>query len=683
VKRWAVLIAVAMTATFAGAALAPIAAADTASTPSAVTVVHGIKGVPVDVYVNGTLTLPNFQPKDIAGPLQLPAGDYTVQIVAPPGAANTAANRVIDTKATVPSGKDVSLVAYANTSGKPALGAFVNDLAGAKAGETRVSVRHTANAPKVNVLLNDATAIADLENGKSADATLAAGTYKVAVTVASTGTVAIGPANLTFAPGVFNAVYAISALNGSGLEPLIQTRPLDLPAAVPTSSVYVVHGVIGVPVDVYVNGALTIPAFQPKDVAGPLQLPPGDYKIQLFPAATTPPATAPEHGAALTQTVTVPTGANNISLVANVSPDGALQISPFVNDVSALATGKARLSVRHMAKAPAVDVLINDKATFTNVTSPQAGNATVDAGTYTAAVALTGTTTPVTGLGPASLTLGAGTFNAVYAVSSLAAPTTYDLVVQTITLTRGYDLFAADGGVFAYGDTKFVGSAGALKLNKPVVGAARTPSGKGYWMAASDGGIFNYGDASFYGSTGAIKLNSPIVGMTATSTGKGYWLVAADGGIFAFGDATFYGSTGAIKLNKPIVGLAATATGKGYWMTASDGGIFAFGDAKFYGGLGAITLNKPVVGIATSPGGLGYWLVASDGGVFNFGNAAFFGSTGALKLNQPIVGLSASSTGAGYALVASDGGVFNYGNAGFYGSTGALKLNSPIVAIAN
>jgi len=81
-------------------------------------------------------------------------------------------------------------------------------------------------------------------------------------------------------------------------------------------------------------------------------------------------------------------------------------------------------------------------------------------------------------------------------------------------------------------------------------------TGAGYWLVATDGGIFAFGDARFFGSTGAIRLNQPIVGMTPTPSGNGYWLVATDGGIFAFGDAKFFGSTGAIKLNQPIVGMA-------------------------------------------------------------------------------------------------------------------------------
>ena len=90
----------------------------------------------------------------------------------------------------------------------------------------------------------------------------------------------------------------------------------------------------------------------------------------------------------------------------------------------------------------------------------------------------------------------------------------------------------------------------------------RTPI-RGYWLVAADGGIFAYGSAGFAGSTGAIKLAKPIVAMAATPTGRGYWLVASDGGVFAFGDARFFGSTGSTRLARPIVGMAPTPTGQG------------------------------------------------------------------------------------------------------------------------
>jgi Tol biopolymer transport system component len=218
-----------------------------------------------------------------------------------------------------------------------------------------------------------------------------------------------------------------------------------------------------------------------------------------------------------------------------------------------------------------------------------------------------------------------------------AAP---DIFVHDRTPVRGYWLVAADGGIFAYGAVDFLGSTGAIRLVKPIVGMAASPTGRGYWLVASDGGVFAFGDAAFFGSTGSMKLAQPIAGMAPSPTGKGYWLVARDGGIFAFGDAAFFGSTGAMKLNQPIVGMAANEAGTGYWLVAADGGIFAFGDAAFLGSTGAIRLNKPIVGVSPSPTGAGYWLVASDGGIFAFGDAAFFGSAGALRLSQPMVGMA-------------------------------------------
>jgi hypothetical protein len=254
-------------------------------------------------------------------------------------------------------------------------------------------------------------------------------------------------------------------------------------------------------------------------------------------------------------------------------------------------------------------------------------------------------------------------------------------IVPTPKEVLGYWMVATDGGIFAFGDAGFLGSTGDLRLNSPIVGMARTVTGRGYWLVAADGGIFTFGDATFFGSTGSFRLNQPIVGMASTGSGQGYWLVARDGGIFAFGDAAFFGSTGGIRLNASIVGMAPDRTGRGYWLTASDGGIFAFGDAGFFGSTGGTVLNAPIVSLTPTPTGDGYWLLATDGGIFAFGDAGFLGSTGDLLLNQPIVGMAPTCFGSGYWLVARDGGIFAFGNAPFLGSTGDLRLNRPVVGM--
>ena len=289
-----------------------------------------------------------------------------------------------------------------------------------------------------------------------------------------------------------------------------------------------------------------------------------------------------------------------------------------------------------------------------------------------------------------------GSKNGVVQVHAIPAPTSApwpmlsknarhlgaDLAGLTpIQCNSGYRLVASDGGVFAFGDAKFYGSTGSLRLVQPIVGTASTKTGDGYWFVARDGGIFAFGGAKFFGSTGNLRLARPVVGMAATPFGQGYWLVASDGGIFAFGDAKFHGSTGSLRLNSPIVGMAATPSGRGYWLVAADGGIFAFGDAKFHGSAGNLRLNSPIVGMSATKSGEGYWFVAADGGIFAFGDAKFYGSTGAVPLAKPVVGMRVDPSGAGYWFVASDGGVFNYGAAQFCGSTGRIRLNFPIVSM--
>lgn len=234
----------------------------------------------------------------------------------------------------------------------------------------------------------------------------------------------------------------------------------------------------------------------------------------------------------------------------------------------------------------------------------------------------------------------------------------------------GYRILSADGSFTTYGDVTAIGDLPSTGVrNAPVRGAVGTPTGNGAWVVGPDGGIFTFGDARFLGSMGATRLNKPMVGMAATAAGDGYWTVASDGGIFTFGTARFFGSTGAIALNKPIVGMAATPTGLGYWMVATDGGIFAFGDATFFGSTGGLSLTQPIVGMAPTPTGLGYWLLAADGGIFGFGDAPYGGS---LPDAQKVPSGGARSirstpSGQGYWIIDGAGAVFPFGDATYFG----------------
>ena len=181
----------------------------------------------------------------------------------------------------------------------------------------------------------------------------------------------------------------------------------------------------------------------------------------------------------------------------------------------------------------------------------------------------------------------------VRAGSNIVGTATHGATVWTVT---------ADGNVTGPRFGPHGGTLVGMPLSRPIVGMQATPSGKGYWLFAGDGGVFTFGDARFLGSTGGMHLNSSIVAMEATPSGKGYWLFAGDGGVFTFGDAHFHGSTGSSLLTHPAVAMLATPSGNGYWIVTADGRAFAFGDAASIGGVANLG-RTDIVGLISSGNG--------------------------------------------------------------------------------
>ncbi|MBO0907597.1 DUF4397 domain-containing protein [Arthrobacter sunyaminii] len=183
-------------------------------------------------------------------------------------------------------------------------------------------------------------------------------------------------------------------------------------AAADTAQLSVLHAVPDTTVDVYVNGALTLDDFTPGTLAGPLDLPGGSYDL----AITAPDAA--DASAPIIGPVTVEMAAGgNYTAVANLDATGKPTANFYTNDLSMVEPGKADLTVRHDAAAPAVDVLANGTPVITGLENPNEKSLTVDAGTISASVAAAGTTDPV--IGPADLTLAEGTHTFVYAWGSL------------------------------------------------------------------------------------------------------------------------------------------------------------------------------------------------------------------------------------------------------------------------
>ncbi|SNT00384.1 protein of unknown function [Geodermatophilus pulveris] len=192
-----------------------------------------------------------------------------------------------------------------------------------------------------------------------------------------------------------------------------------------TATVSVLHAIPDTPVDVYANGERLIDDFEPGTLTDPLELPAGDYDLAVYPADAADDSGDPLLSA---DGVAVPAGAN-ATVAAHLTAEGQPALTPFVNDTSEVAAGQARVTVRHTAAAPAVDVRAGGQVVIDGLTNPDEESLTVPAGTVSADVVLAGTDTVA--IGPADLALEEGTTTIVYAWGSQDAG--YELAVQSIS----------------------------------------------------------------------------------------------------------------------------------------------------------------------------------------------------------------------------------------------------------
>lgn len=178
-----------------------------------------------------------------------------------------------------------------------------------------------------------------------------------------------------------------------------------------SARIHLIHGIPDTDVDVAAGGEIVIPGFSFGDTQDLSGFAGSTLEgVQVLLAGTT--------------TVAIDVGdlalplEGNVTAIAHLDADGTPTVSIFTNDTSTIAAGEGRLVVRHTAAAPAVDILANGAAAFTNVVNGAEGSADLAAGTISAEVVPTGATTPVV-IGPADLPIEEGSSLIVYAVGSL------------------------------------------------------------------------------------------------------------------------------------------------------------------------------------------------------------------------------------------------------------------------
>jgi hypothetical protein len=208
----------------AGALLALSAAlpATAAEGDATLSVLHAVPDLVVDVYVNDELTIDDFEPGTLAGPLTLAPGTYSVAITAS-DATDSSAPAIGPVDLTLEADGNYTAVAHLTEAGDPTATLFTNDVSTLGAGEGRLTVRHTAAAPAVDVLAGGSPVIEGLTNPDEEVLTLDAGTVSASVAAAGTTDAVIGPVDVNVAEGVNTIVYAWGSLEDDNLDVAIQT----------------------------------------------------------------------------------------------------------------------------------------------------------------------------------------------------------------------------------------------------------------------------------------------------------------------------------------------------------------------------------------------------------------------------------------------------------------------------
>jgi hypothetical protein len=197
-------------------------------------VVHGIPGqelgvdpaLAVDVSVNGACTLEGFEFTEIAGPLDLDAGVYDIEVTLADTANPCQGPLAIAQSISLALGENASAVAHFTTDGSIQLSKFTNDVRAPAEGQARFVARHLADAPDVDAPFEvegeTVAQISALGFGEQGKLDVDAGTYEASVKVAGTDVTALGPYSVNAMAGAGYYVYIVGSVSGGTLMPLVQ-----------------------------------------------------------------------------------------------------------------------------------------------------------------------------------------------------------------------------------------------------------------------------------------------------------------------------------------------------------------------------------------------------------------------------------------------------------------------------
>jgi len=205
-----------------------------AQSPTEITLVNAIPDTSLDFVVDGSAIVKDIQPGATKN-LSSSAGTQLVNIEM---IDRTDSSVVISAgNLDLPASGSHSLVAHLNQSGTPVLTLFENDTDPvARAGDGRLTFRHVAAVPPLDVPIGTGTLVADLANGSSSSIELAPGTISDAVLITVGGDLVSAVPVLTVTEEVDFIVYVVGSFEDGTVTFISQQIALYDKATVRTTA---------------------------------------------------------------------------------------------------------------------------------------------------------------------------------------------------------------------------------------------------------------------------------------------------------------------------------------------------------------------------------------------------------------------------------------------------------------
>lgn len=194
-----------------------------------------------------------------------------------------------------------------------------------------------------------------------------------------------------------------------------------------SATLYFIQGLPGTTIDVAVDGNTVADDLATTAVAGPIEVDAGPRVLTFTDGA----------GRVVARNTLDAAAGSNADLVLHLTTAAGDPpvVTRFPNDLAAVPSDKASVTVAHTAAVPPADIRVDGTVLFANVANGQSLNLVVPAGVYSVDIVPTGESSPVV-FGPVNLAVQGGSLNRVYAVGDPAA-STMNVAVHVISLPPG------------------------------------------------------------------------------------------------------------------------------------------------------------------------------------------------------------------------------------------------------